>query len=215
MICPACTLLLLEYLLEHNTFRQDPQSARLFPLTGVAGCGRIRDTAIITRYKWTPDSGCQGTELPSELHLGQSNWTIPPSPWAVTRVIVRTRRARLSIRRGLWHIVSDIKFRFSFNGGYALPIGKEGRSSAEWEASGKLMSGWELTGIVTWQTGLPFSPLDGFNSSQDGNTGTPDRPSCNPNFTGNLYTENINEWFNPNAFILSPLGTYGNAGEMS
>ena len=78
--------------------------------------------------------------------------------------------------------------------------------------TGKLLSGWQLTGIVTWQTGLPFSPLDGFNNSQDGNTGTPDRASWNPNFSGTLYPKTVQEWFNPNAFMLSPAGTYGNAG---
>jgi hypothetical protein len=78
--------------------------------------------------------------------------------------------------------------------------------------TGKLLSGWELNGIVTWQTGLPFSPLDGFNNSQDGNTGTPDRPSWNPNFSGNLYPGTVNQWFNPAAFVLGPAGTYGNVG---
>ena len=108
---------------------------------------------------------------------------------------------------------SDIPRRFSFDGSYALPIG-QGRAlfGGARGVIGKLVSGWQLEGIVTWQSGLPFSPLDGFNNSQDGNTGTPDRPSWNPNFSGSLYTGNINQWFNPNAFILSPAGTYGNAG---
>ena len=105
----------------------------------------------------------------------------------------------------------DVKFRFSFNGGYALPIG-QGRAlfSGVGGAAGKLISGWQVTGIVTWQSGLPFSPLDGFNNSRDGNTGTPDRASWNPAFTGNLYPKSVGEWFDPNAFILSTTGTYGN-----
>jgi hypothetical protein len=78
--------------------------------------------------------------------------------------------------------------------------------------TGKLLSGWQLSGIITWETGLPFSPLDGFNNSRDGNTGTPDRPSWNPNFSGNLYPKTVNQWFNPNAFVLAPAGTYGNVG---
>jgi hypothetical protein len=78
--------------------------------------------------------------------------------------------------------------------------------------AGKLVSGWQLSGIVTWQSGLPFSPLDGFNNSRDGNTGTPDRPSWNPNFSGNLYPKKVGEWFDPTAFILAPAGIYGDVG---
>ncbi len=105
----------------------------------------------------------------------------------------------------------DIKYRFSFNGGYALPIG-QGRAlfSGVKGVPGKLISGWELNGIVTWQSGLPFSPLDGFNNSRDGDTATPDRASWDPTFTGSLYPKTVDEWFNPNAFKLSPAGTYGN-----
>src|SRR5205085_2087764 len=42
------------------------------------------------------------------------------------------------------------------------------------------------------------------------NTSIPDRPSFNPAFTGNLYTHTVQHWYNPAAFSLPPLGTYGN-----
>ena len=112
--------------------------------------------------------------------------------------------------------VYDITHRFSFNASYDLPFGK-GKALAN-NFSGiadKLVGGWQVNSIVTAQSGLPFSPELGFNRSANGNTANPDRPSLNTAFTGPLYTGNPREWVNPNAFILEPAGTYGNAGRDS
>jgi len=40
-----------------------------------------------------------------------------------------------------------------------------------------------------------------------------DRPSYTPGFgAGNAVTGNPNQWFNPQAFVLQPAGTFGNVG---
>jgi hypothetical protein len=61
-------------------------------------------------------------------------------------------------------------------------------------------------------SGFPFTPQIGSNRSGDGDTRNPDRPSINPSFTGPVLLQKPNQWFNPNAFLLPPAGTWGNLG---
>jgi hypothetical protein len=79
-------------------------------------------------------------------------------------------------------------------------------------AESKLISSWQLNGIVTLLTGFPFTPQVGSNRSGDGDTRNPDRPSVNPAFTGPVQLGSPNQWFNPDAFTLPTPGTYGNLG---
>jgi len=101
----------------------------------------------------------------------------------------------------------------SGNFSYALPFG-HGRSFGN-NVGGiteKLIGGWSWNGIITGQSGFPFTPLVGSNQSNNGDARNPDRVSFNPNFTGPIVTGNRTQWFNPAAFVLPPAGTYGNAG---
>jgi len=103
--------------------------------------------------------------------------------------------------------------QWSGNFGYQLPFGRGqllGGSASGLED--KLISGWSMNGIVSMQTGFPFTPLVGSNQSNDGDSRNPDRVSIDPAFTGPRVTGNFNQWFNPSAFMLPPAGTYGNAG---
>jgi hypothetical protein len=195
-------------------FPSGAQSARLFPLTGPAALWQdsghnsynalqvdlrqrlARGLNFRTNFTW--EKSMDNQSFPVGGYQGNC-------PNVYSQVLNPNADYSLSC--------ADIPYRFSFDGGYALPIG-QGRAllGGARGVTGKLVSGWQLEGIITWQSGLPISPLDGFNNSRDGNTGTPDRPSWNPNFSGNLYPHTLNEWFNPNAFILAPAGTYGNVG---
>jgi hypothetical protein len=78
--------------------------------------------------------------------------------------------------------------------------------------AGKFLGGWQLNAITTLLSGFPFTPVIGTNRSGDGDTRNPDRPSLNPAFTGPVVLGRPGQWFNPNAFILPALGTYGNLG---
>jgi hypothetical protein len=101
----------------------------------------------------------------------------------------------------------------SISGNYELPFGRgrQGLGSATgWK--GKLLGGWQLNGILTLQTGFPFTPQVGSNRSGDGDTRNPDRPSVNPSFTGPVLLKKPTQWFDPNAFVLPTPGTYGNLG---
>ncbi|HEX4279011.1 MAG TPA: carboxypeptidase regulatory-like domain-containing protein [Bryobacteraceae bacterium] len=101
----------------------------------------------------------------------------------------------------------------SISGSYELPFGK-GKMFAN-NAGGfaqQLIGGWQLNGIATVLSGFPLTPQDGSNRSGDGDTRNPDRPSINPAFNGQVITGNPNQYFNPNAFVLSAPGTWGTLG---
>ena len=102
----------------------------------------------------------------------------------------------------------DVRHAAVINGTYDLPFG---RSSAPSEWVNRLMANWQISGIETLQTGLPFTPQLGYNPSNDGDSRNPVRPSWNPAFSGPIIEGGSTQYFNPAAFI--PLnGTYGNVG---
>jgi len=102
---------------------------------------------------------------------------------------------------------SDARNIAVINSSYELPIGGNARG-----IRGKLTAGWVLSGVETVQSGFPFTPQLGFNPSNNGDSRNPVRPSWSPAFSGSAIEGAPNQYFNPNAFILPPTGTYGNAG---
>ncbi len=101
----------------------------------------------------------------------------------------------------------NIANQASISASYELPFGHN-LSGVE----AKLLRGWQINGIATMLSGFPFTPQIGANRSGDGDTRNPDRPSLNPNFSGPVILGTPNQWFNPNAFTLPAVGTYGNLG---
>ena len=79
----------------------------------------------------------------------------------------------------------------------------------------KLISSWQWNGNVTVQSGFPFTPLVGSNASGSGDTQNPDVPNWNPDFKGPVILGRPDQWFNPAAFAVPALGTYGNVGQSS
>jgi hypothetical protein len=61
-------------------------------------------------------------------------------------------------------------------------------------------------------SGFPFTPQIGANRSGDGNTRNPDRPDLNPAFTGPVLLKKQTQWFDPTAFSLPTVRTWGNLG---
>jgi hypothetical protein len=120
---------------------------------------------------------------------------------------------RNDLRRDWGPSALNIATQASFSGHYELPFGK----GQAWlrnvgGVGAKLISGWQLNGIVTLLSGFPFTPQIGANRSGDGDTRNPDRPNLNPAFSGPVVLGKPNQWFNPNAFVLPAPGTYGNLG---
>jgi hypothetical protein len=105
----------------------------------------------------------------------------------------------------------DIRHTAVVNATYDLPFGR-GRL---WHGNSRLqkvIGDWQLSGIETAQSGLPFTPQLSYNPSNDGDTRNPVRPSVNPSFAGQVIEGGPNQYFRPNAFIQPLPGTYGNAG---
>jgi hypothetical protein len=101
----------------------------------------------------------------------------------------------------------DIRHAAVINATYSLPFGS---SKSTWP--NYVIGDWQISGIQTLQSGLPFTPQLSYNPSNDGDTRNPVRPSVNPNFTGPVILGGPDQYFNPSAFIQPLPGTYGNVG---
>ncbi|MBL8174235.1 MAG: TonB-dependent receptor [Bryobacterales bacterium] len=109
---------------------------------------------------------------------------------------VRAERARSNF---------DVAQRFTTGYSYNLPFGK-----------GRLRGGWQTHGIVSLQSGRPFTvalPTEQDNSNTGISSlgfGANDRP----NIIGNPRLDNpsATRWFNTQAFALPAFGTFGSAG---
>ncbi|HUP03442.1 MAG TPA: carboxypeptidase-like regulatory domain-containing protein [Bryobacteraceae bacterium] len=120
---------------------------------------------------------------------------------------------RNNLRRDWGPSALDAASQASISGRYELPFGR-GKTWLQ-NSNGlaeKLAGGWQVNAIATLLSGFPFTPVIGSNRSGDGDTRNPDRPSLNPSFSGPVVLGQPGQWFNPNAFLLPPFGTYGNLG---
>lgn len=104
----------------------------------------------------------------------------------------------------------DFRQRFTLSTVYELPFGP-GRKFMNHAKSfaNAVAGGWQMTSIVTAQSGSPFSV---FLATPTANTGTFTRPNrvCN----GNLPSDqrSITDWFDLACFVTPPIYTFGNAG---
>jgi len=72
-----------------------------------------------------------------------------------------------------------------------------------------LVEGWQVSGIITQNTGLPFSPYTG--ADVIGWAGTSNnRPDVIPGCQ--IQTGNVGQWFDPKCYTVPAAGTLGNAG---
>jgi hypothetical protein len=105
----------------------------------------------------------------------------------------------------------DVRHSGVIQGTYDLPFARNAAAQGQrWTEL--LAANWQVSSIVTLQSGLPFTPQLSYNPSNDGDTRNPVRPSWNPDFKGNVILGGSNEYFNPLAFIQPLPGTYGNVG---
>ncbi len=105
----------------------------------------------------------------------------------------------------------DVQHAAVFQATYDIPFGRNDNSPVHpWVE--RLFGNWQVSGVETLQSGLPFTPQLSYNPSNDGDTRNPVRPSWNPAFTGPVILGGSNRYFNPNAFIQPLPGTYGNVG---
>ena len=109
----------------------------------------------------------------------------------------------------------DVRHRFTMSFSYDLPFGPS-RSFATRGWTAALFGGWQANGIVTVQSGSPFtvsllSELDNSNTGRAAlGFGFNDRPNviADPN----VQNPSADAWFNTKAFELPPFGSFGDAG---
>jgi Carboxypeptidase regulatory-like domain len=105
----------------------------------------------------------------------------------------------------------DHKHRFTANFVYLLPIGPGMRFLGSTQGFlGKLLEGWQTTGIITLQDGVPITIRDGIDRSNTGEGA--DRPDQigNPELPKSERT--VQRYFNTGAFQLQAINTFGSAG---
>ena len=92
----------------------------------------------------------------------------------------------------------DIRQRFVVSGVWELP-----------RSAGRIVRGWQVSGIAAAQTGLPFTPVLSFDPTNTGTTARPDRLA-----DGSLPTDqrNASHWFNTSAFRAPQGISFGNSG---
>lgn len=105
----------------------------------------------------------------------------------------------------------DIRQRVIVSAVHELPVGRGKRFLANVNTPvNEVIGGWELTGIATFQTGLPFSI-----GAADTN-GVIDTNGQRADLVGNPFPsgfqKSANEWFNTAAFTQPDPGIYGTSG---
>jgi len=110
----------------------------------------------------------------------------------------------------------DVRHRFSLSYGYDLPFGKGRRFLAGDGFLPAILTGWQTFGIVTVQTGRPFTAALQMDIDQS-NTGRSTLgfgANDRPNIVGNpdLSHRTPDQWFNTAAFAFPAFGSFGDAG---
>ena len=101
----------------------------------------------------------------------------------------------------------DVRHSAVINATYDLPFGRGKNGFAH-----RIVGDWQVSGIETLLSGIPFTPQLSYNPSNDGNTRNSVRPSWNPALSGTVINGGPNQYFNPAAFVTPLAGTYGNVG---
>jgi hypothetical protein len=100
----------------------------------------------------------------------------------------------------------DVRHRMTAAFVYDLPFGREHALARD----------WQLTGIVTLQSGRPFTAaiLPDIDNSNTGRSSLGFGANDRPNLVGDpeVSKRTRERWFNPAAFSFPPFGTFGNAG---
>lgn len=119
--------------------------------------------------------------------------------------------ANIAAERGLSNF--DLRHRFSGSFIYELPLGGSGRWPARHGWIDALLRSWQVSGILTFQTGRPFTPRLTTDNSNTGNVGgffAHDRPDV----VGSPELDNPTpeRFFNTDAFANAQRYTFGNGG---
>lgn len=112
-----------------------------------------------------------------------------------------------SLDRG--NSVSDIQRQYVLSSTYELPVGKGKRWLNHGGFVDAVLGGWQVGGILTLRSGIPFTAL-----TQGGitNAGGADHPNRIGEGALPADQRSIDNWFDLSAFTVQPQYTYGNSG---
>jgi hypothetical protein len=103
----------------------------------------------------------------------------------------------------------DIRHNFIFSYNWEIPVGRGRRyMSNAHHLVDNILGGWQMTGIVAFRSGTPFTPLISTNRANTANGG-----GLRPNRIGSGTSSNptVNQWFDKTAFALPAVFTFGNS----
>jgi hypothetical protein len=108
----------------------------------------------------------------------------------------------------------DVPQRLIVSYVYDLPLGKGKRFLKSQNAVvEKILGGWGINGISTFQSGFPLTLTTSTNSTNSFGGGS--RPNyvagCDPSISGSAQSR-LNNWFNTACFVAPPASTFGNLG---
>jgi hypothetical protein len=105
--------------------------------------------------------------------------------------------------------VSNVPHRFVASYVYALPFGKGNHFGSDWSKPvDAVLGGWQWSGILTAESGLPISIQPATNNV---GFGFNQRPNVVPGVNPIPANQSINNWLNPAAFAQPAAFTFGNA----
>lgn len=117
--------------------------------------------------------------------------------------VAGTNPTCLSCDTGLSNFNRTNNFRAS--GIYTVPNVAKG-------FTGQLVNGWQVTGVFTYLSGAPSSPISATNRVFAGSGSPTGRPNVVAGCDPNSGPQTLNAWYNVSCYSLQPAGTYGNAG---
>jgi hypothetical protein len=83
---------------------------------------------------------------------------------------------------------------------------------------GRAINGWQLSDIMTWQTGFPYTVYSDLDNSFSG-IGEDRADLTGPSVrsavlsTGRSHAQLVQQWFNTSAFTANQAGTFGDSGK--
>ncbi len=108
---------------------------------------------------------------------------------------------------------NDIRHRFIFSSVYELPVGKARAYAPGNRILETVAGGWSLGVIAELRSGTPLSPIELTNATNSFSQAVRPNVVGNPNLPGGRSeAQQLNEWFNVNAFGAPAPYTFGNAG---
>ena len=106
----------------------------------------------------------------------------------------------------------DVRHNLSVNFSYDIPFGTGRAHGTSAPALARaLLGGWQVSGILTAQTGIPVSPIYTFDNDRDATTDNEQRPNLAPGVT-TIQRVSRTQLFDPNIFVLPAVGSRGTLG---